>query len=303
MELRVLKYFLAVAREGSILRAAKSLHLSQPTLSTQLKNLEKELGKQLLVRGTKGSRQITLTGEGMILRKRAEEILHLVRQTEEEIVMSEDTIAGNIFIGAAETAGVRFLTRAQYQIQQQYPLIRFHVESGDKTTILENLEKGLIEFGLVIGDIDASKYESLRLPYEDTWGVLMRKKDPLARYPYIHPVDLWDQPLIFSRQEETEGTLLSWFQRENGGLNKVATYNLLYNGSLMVEEGIGYALCLEHIIHVSSDSPLCFRPLYPMMKSQVQIIWKKYAPFSKAASKYFEEIQKVCSTEHEKALI
>lgn len=287
MELRVLNYFLAVAREQSILGAAEFLHLSQPTLSRQLKDLEEELGKQLFIRG---NRRITLTEEGMILRKRAEEIVSLVRKTEDEVMLSDQTIAGNIFVGAGETDAVRFIARAEQAVQKEYPLVHFHMLSGDRITILESLDKGLSDFGLIFGEIDTSKYECLKVPFLDTWGVLMRRDSPLAGKKYIEAGDLRDQPLILSRQECTETSLLSWFQCEQEQLNIVGTYSLLYNASLMVEEGLGYALCLDKIINVSGNSRLCFRPLSPAIQSGTHIIWKKYQVLTRAAEKFLEQL-------------
>lgn len=178
MELRVLQYFLAVAREQSISAAAQSLHLSQPTLSTQLKAMEEELGKQLFIRGTKGSRKIVLTEEGMILRKRAEEILSLVRRTEDEITRLDDTIVGDVYIGAGETDTVRFFARAAKKIQKKYPDIHFHISSGNAEYVLEYLDKGLIAFGLLFGSVDSQKYEFIPISIKDTWGVLMRQDSP-----------------------------------------------------------------------------------------------------------------------------
>lgn len=289
--MRVLQYFLAVAREQSISAAAQTLHLSQPTLSTQLKAMERELGKQLLIRGTKGSRKVTLTEEGMILRKRAEEILQLVKKAEDEVAQSDETVAGNVFIGAGESDGVRYLIKAQRALQRKYPLVYFHIQSGDRKDILESLDRGLSDFGLILGDVDTSKYDDLTIPNQDTWGVLMRRDSPLAEKEVIEPEDLWDQPLILSRQECLEGVLLPWLKKERGQIHKVATYSLLFNGSLMVEEGLGYAICLDQIINTSGDSRLCFRPLFPKMEMKMHVIWKKYQVFSKAADQYLQQLR------------
>lgn len=196
MELRVLQYFLAVAREESISGAAEFLHLSQPTLSRQLKDLEDELGKQLFIRG---NRKITLTEEGMILRKRAEEITELVKKAEDEITSSDNALAGNITIGAGETDGNRFLIKAMNAIQQDYPLVQFHIVSGDKSMITEAIDRGSIDFGIVFGDIDAAKYNSIPIDYKDIWGVLMRRDAPLANNEFITAKDLIDKTLIISR--------------------------------------------------------------------------------------------------------
>lgn len=296
MELRVLQYFLAVAREQSIVRAAQSLHLSQPTLSTQIKAMEEELGKQLLIRGTKGSRKVTLTEEGMILRKRAEEILNLVQKTEREITLSDQVIVGDVYIGTGETDAVRFIARAARELYQTYPGIHYHITSGNAEFVLEQLDKGLIDFGIVFGPVDHAKYNLMPLPYKDTWGVLMRKDSLLAGKETISPEDLWDKPLIVSRQNDTNGTLTTWIKREISEIEIVATYNLLFNASLLVEEGLGYAVGLEKIINTSGDSNLCFRPLYPKREEGMCIVWKKYQVFSKASEKFMQELSKLLKT-------
>ncbi len=290
MEFRVLQYFLAVAREQSFTGAAEFLHLSQPTLSRQLKDLEDELGKQLFFRGNRG---ITLTEEGMILRKRAEEIVQLMKKTEDEIALSDGFVAGDISIGAGETDCIRFLVKAQRAVQQEYPQIYFHVQSGDRITIVEWLDRGLIDFGLIFGDVDTAKYECFEIPLRDTYGVLMRRDSPLAEKEAIRPEDLWDKPLILSRQEQAGGRLLPWFQREREQLNIVATYSLLYNGSIMVDEGVGYALCLDKIINVSGSGNLIFRPLFPKIEMGTHLIWKKYQILSKAAQKFASRLQEM----------
>ena len=278
MEIRVLQYFLAIAREQSIIRAAESLHLSQPTLSTQIKNMEEELGKQLLIRGTKGSRKVTLTEEGMILRKRAEEILDLVKKTENEIILSDNVIIGDVCIGAGETDGVRLLAKAAGKLKKLYPGIHYHISSGNAVFVREQLDKGLIDFGIIFGTPDLTKYEALKLPAKDVWGVLMPKDSPLAEKEFISPEDLWGQPLLISQQDI------------------VMTYNLLFNASLLVEEGLGYAICFDRIINTSGDSRLCFRPLYPTIEIEMYMIWKKYQVFSKPAEKFLLMMQENINT-------
>lgn len=281
MELRVLQYFLAVAREQNIMRAAQSLHLSQPTLSTQIKNMEEELGKQLLIQGTKGSRKVLLTEEGMILKKRAEEILDLVRKTEAEITLSDDIIMGDIYIGTGETDAVRMIARAAKELQNTYPGIHYHISSGNADFVTEQLDKGLIDFGIVFGQVDTDKYNSFALPAKDIWGVLMRKDSVLAGLESISPEDLWDKPLIISHQKNQGGEFEKWLQRDMSQLNIVATYNLLFNASLLVDEGLGYAIGLDKIINTTGDSRLCFRPLNPNVEVGMNIVWKKYQFFQK----------------------
>ena len=295
MELRLLEYFLAVAREQNITAAAKALHISQPALSTQLKNMEAELGKKLLIRGVKGSRKVILTEEGMILRKRAEEMLLLMRRTEEEITGFDETIAGNVFIGTGETEIVRLFAKASKKLQQKYPDIRYNISSGNAEYVLEYLDKGLIDFGLLFTEIDAQKYEAIPVPIKDTWGVLMRKNSPLAEKEMICPEDLWDKPLIVPQQKGDNAYLGRWLQREESELHIVATYNLLFNASLLVDEGLGYALCYNKLIN-TQGSNLCFRPLSPQLVAPGFIVWKKYQVFSKAANIFLQYLREMLET-------
>lgn len=287
MELRVLQYFLAVAREQNISAAAQSLHLTQPTLSRQLKELEEELGKQLMVRG---SRKITLTEDGMLLRKRAEEILELVDRTEKEVMLSDNTVSGDIYIGTGETDGVRQIARTANQLQQNYPGIHFHIVSGDAVDVCERLDKGLLDFGVLLGDIQKTKYNYMELPMKDTWGVLMRRDSPLARQDAILPQDLWDKPLILSRQMDNKSGLYRWLRKEPSELRTVATYNLIYNASLMVDEGMGYAFTLNKLVN-TTGSNLCFRPLKPKLELGMYLVWKKSQIFSKAAELFLDRLQ------------
>lgn len=288
MELRVLQYFLAVTREQSISGAAESLHLSQPTLSRQIKDMEDELGKQLIIRG---NRRITLTEEGMILRKRAEEILNLVQKTKHEITISDEIIAGDVYIGAGETDAVRLLAKAGKQLQSEYPDIHYHISSGDSTDVLESLDKGLIDFGLLFGTVDTSKYEYLEFPTKDTYGILMRKDSPLAKKDSISPKDLYDKPLIFNRNTQDGDALSTWLGKGISELNISATYNLLFNASLMVDEGLGYAFALDKIINTTGKGNLCFIPCKPALTIGMNLIWKKYQVFPKAVKIFLETFQ------------
>ncbi len=298
MELRVLQYFLAVAREQSISAAAQTLHLSQPTLSVQLKGLEEELGKPLLIRGKKGSRKVMLTEEGMILRKRAEEILSLVQKTETEISCCDEAIAGDIYIGAGETQSIRLFAKAANALQETYPDIHFHIFSGNSIYVTEQLDKGLIDFGLVYGPVDLAKYDSMNVPVLDIWGVLMRKDDPLADKQTVCPEDLWEKPLIISNQKSDDWSLSTWMKRDLEKLNIVATYNLLFNASMLTSEGFGYTLCFDGLVNTTGDSNLCFRPLSPKLQSEASIIWKKYQVLSKPAEKYLCQLQQTFAEIH-----
>ena len=296
MEFRILEYFLAVAREQNITAAAESLHISQPALSTQLKALETELGKQLLIRGVKGSRKVILTEEGMLLRKRAEEMVSLMRRTEEEITGSDETIAGNVFIGSGETEIVRLFAKVAKKLQKKYPDIRYNISSGNAEHVLEYLDKGLIDFGLLSTEIDSQKYEAIPVPIKDTWGVLMRRDSPLAEKETICPEDLWDKPLIVSHQKGDDVYLNQWLQREESELHIVATYNLLFNASLLVDEGLGYALCYNKLIN-THGSNLCFRPFDPSLEARGFIVWKKYQVLSKAANIFLQYLRELLNTE------
>lgn len=298
MELRVLQYFLAVAREQSIVRAAESLHLSQPTLSTQIRNMEEELGKQLLIRGTKGSRKVTLTEEGMILRKRAEEILDLVKKTEKEITCSDEIIIGDIYIGAGETDAMRIIAKAAKKLQKDYPGIHYHLSSGNATFVKERLDKGLLDFGIVFGEVDLIKYNAIRIPAKDVWGVLMRKDSPLASKEVISPEDLWDKPLILSQQENRGGDITQWLKKQAGELNITATFNLIFNASILVDEGLGYAISFDRIINTTGNSNLCFRPLTPKVEAEMSLIWKKYQILSKPAEKFLTILKEQLNDDH-----
>ena len=264
MEIRMLKYFITIAREQNISAAAEKLHLSQPTLSRQIKDMEDELGKQLFIRG---NRKITLTEDGMILRKRAEEILDLVQKAENEIAVSDKLISGEIIIGTGEVDGVRIVAKTAKKLSEQYPNIQYNIISGDSVDIIEKLDKGLIDFAVLVGyAIDISKYDSVKLPNKETWGVLMKNDCVLAQKEYVTAQDLWDKSLIVSRQAIKGKILTDWLEKDISQLNIIAYYNLVYNASLMVEEGLGYALCIDKIINITEDSNICFKPFYPNLE-------------------------------------
>ena len=287
MELRVLEYFLAVAREQIISAAAASLHLSQPTLSVQLRQLEQELGKPLLIRGSNGTRKITLTQEGMILRKRAEEIIALVHKTENEITFDDAHLSGDIAIGAGETQSIRLLARVGKTLNQHYPDLHYHIISGNAEFVYSQLDQGSIDFGLVFGHVNTTKYEYLPLPDKDQWGVLMRNDSPLAHLCGIQPQDLMDKPLILSHQDDVNGVISPWFKTSLTHLNIVATYNLVFNASIMTREGLGYTITLDHLIN-TDHSELVFVPLDPPLYSSASIIWKKYQILSKPVQKFLD---------------
>ncbi|MBQ3935932.1 MAG: LysR family transcriptional regulator [Ruminococcus sp.] len=286
MDIRVLKYFLAVAREQSFSQAAERLYLSQPTLSRQLKELEDELGKQLFIRDNKG---VTLTEEGMMLRKRAEEIIELVDKTADEVRQSSDRIGGKVYIGAGETYAFKLIADTAQKLQAEYPDIKFSIFSGDGTDVLDRLDKGLVDFGIVFQSADPAKYESVEIPLHDIWGVLMRKDSPLADKKGITLNDLRGCPLIIPRQPNHNTMISDMLEKKAPDANIVAEINLIYNASVMVKEGMGYALTLDRLINVSGDSEICFVPLVPKMEATCRFVWKRYPIFTKAAEKFLEQ--------------
>lgn len=288
MELKNLTTFLAVAEKETISAAAKHLHLSQPSLSRQLMDLEKELGVTLF---TRGNRKITLTEDGLLFRKRAEEIVELLEKTRSEFLSPRDTIADNVSIGAGETYVIQLLGKIIKEIQVEYPNIKFHFYSGNADEVKERLDKGLLDFGVIISPVDVKKYDSLRLPAKDIWGVLMRKDSPLAVKEVITPKDLWDVPLITSRQSLVSSELSKWLKKDLKKLTVVATYNLVYNASKLVEEGVGYGLTLDKLVNFAPDSPLCFRKLSPTLESNLDVIWKNTQVFSKASGLFLERMK------------
>lgn len=287
MELRVLRYFLEAAREGNITKAAAYLHVSQPTLSRQLKDLEEELGKKLFVRS---NYSIRLTEEGMLLQKRAEDILAMVDKTEAEFKALDEINGGDVHIGCAESEGIEFLLRAVKELQRKYPQIRYHFYSSGTDFVHERIDKGLLDFAIIVEEVNLSKYNYLKLPYSDTWGLLMRKDDPMASKPYVQLEDLLTLPLITSRQS-LSADMPKWFGELQDRLNIVATYDLVFNASVMVRECIGYALSFEHLVYTGADSELHFCPLLPELKSPMYVIWKKHQVFTPAAKLLLQEVQ------------
>lgn len=292
MEIRVLKYFLAVAREGSITGAANSLHLTQPTLTRQLQELEKELGQKLLIRG---KYKISLTPEGLILRKRAEEIIEMVEKTEAEFQSISETVSGDIYIGGGESDAFKYIAKVIKELQAEYPKIKFHIYSGNAEDVTEKLDRGLLDFGVLIQPIDLSKYDYIPMPEKDIWGLLMRKDNPLAEKSEIKLEDLMGVPLLASRQMSPkyskDSGFLDWFGDKFDQLNITVTYNLIYNAAIMVETGVGCAVTLDKLANTSQNSKICFRPLSPRLDSGLDIVWKKNQVFSPAAKLFLERLQ------------
>lgn len=284
MEIRTMEYYLAVVREGTISAAAESLHVAQPSLSRQMKELEDELHTTLFIRG---NRKITLTEEGMILRKRAEEMVRLAQMTQEEIAQVRNNITGTVRIGAGESHAFHYLSRAASEIVKRQPDIHFQIVSGDTEDLMDQLNSGLIDFALIFTEVDHTLYQNIELPAEDGFGVLMPKDCELSRKEQIHYSDLEGLSLIISR------AALPIFSNseEFAHLHIVATYNLIYNASLLVEDGLGYAICFDKLINTTGDSHLCQRSLVPETKKPGNLIWKKYQILSPAVQMFIDVVR------------
>ena len=287
MEIRVLRYFLETAREGNMTRAAERLFISQPTMSKQLKELENELGAKLFIRS---NYSIRLTEAGMLLRDRAEDILSLVAKTEAEFKSLEETNSGDIFVGAPESEAMSLFAEAVHTLQKNYPRIRCNIYSGNLSDVCERLDKGLLDFAIVMSYVDLSKYNYLELPMKDTWGILMRKDDPLAGKSSFAASDLDKLPLICSRQWIDQESP-RWLGAAAKDMNIVATYNLVFNGSVMVRAGMGYAVVLDKLVNTGEESDLTFIPLSGVPQTEMYVIWRKYQTFTPIAYLLLQELK------------
>ena len=290
MELRVLRYFLAVANEGSVSRAAAALHVTQPTLSRQLMDLEEELGTRLFRRS---SRSTTLTESGVYFRRRAEEIVALADAAQAEFRGQEGTISGEIAIGGGESPGFALLAEAAKRVQSAHPGVHFRLYSGNGNDVTERLERGVLDFALFIAPIDLSRYHTLELPTRDTWGALMPADSPLASCASIRPEQLRDKPLLISSQSRVDTMLSEWFGEDIHRLCIAARGNLLYNLSHMVRQGMGYAVTLGGIINTAGESELVFRPLEPPLEAALHLAWLKSRPVSRAAALWLHTLREM----------
>lgn len=289
MEIRVLRYFIEIAREGNMSRAAETLHVSQPTLSKQMKELEKELGKKLFKRG---STTLTLTDEGMLLRKRAEDILEMVDKTTDEFKALDNIMGGDVQIGCAESYLIKYLARAIGQLKADYPLLRYHLSSGNTEQVTEKLDKGLLDFAVIAEPPSLSKYNYIEIPGSDIWGLLMKRDNPLAKKKTIVVDDLLGLDLICSAQA-IKVDIPRWCGEKVDMLNFTGTTNLFYNGSVFVKEGLGSMLTFDRLADTGTDSGLCFRPLSPALETKMYVIWKKYQVFTPIANLLINELKNI----------
>jgi len=292
MEFRVLRYFVEAAREGSMSRAAAKLHVSQPAMSQQLKALEEELGRKLFQRS---NYSIRLTAEGLLFRRRAEDILEMVHKTKTEFETMGGEIAGDVYIGCAESYAVEGLARAIHAMREKNKKIRCHLYSGNGEDLFYRLDGGLLDFSLTLQSVDASKYNSLTLPSEDVWGVILRKDNPLAKKKRIRAADLVGEALICSREAMNE-EYPRWFGDALEKHDAAITYNLVYNAAIMVREGLGCLLTLDKLVDTGADSDLCFRPLQPKMTSALHFIWRKQQLLTPAAEALLREMRAMYGT-------
>ena len=292
MELRVLKYFLAIAREGSLTKASAVLNVTQPTISRQIQDLESELGQRLFDRGNK---TLALTPEGVLFRRRAEEILELTEKTRAEFSAMGGVLAGDVHIGCAETKSFYELSLIFAAIQKQYPDVHFHLYSGNDEDVLHRLDSGILDFGVLLEPFDISRYSSLRLPLKERWGLILLNSHPLARQPSIKKEELYGLPLIFSRQAQNANPaangVISWFGDGFPRLNIVATFNMLFNAVMMVKAGVGSVVSIDRIITSGNEDDICFRPFEPPLESRLAMIWKKDRLFSNPARLLLERME------------
>ena len=288
MEIRVLRYFLTVVREGGINRAAEVLHITQPTLSRQLSQLEEEVGVKLFHRG---ARKITLTNEGILLRRRAEEILSLVDRTEKELTEQEELVEGRIVIGCGELAAMQILPEIIESFHKQYPLVSYDIFTANADLVKEQMEKGLIDIGMLLEPIDMEKFDFIRMTGKERWVVLMRPDDPLANRDVVSAKDLENLPLILPRRTNIQNELSNWLGESFQSTKVLFTSNLSTNGAIMVQKGLAYAIVIEGSLPFWDKEKITYRPLYPELIANSVLVWKKKQPFTLAAGKFIEHLR------------
>lgn len=288
MDIRLLEYFLAVAKSGNITRAAEQLHITQPTISRQLMELEEMVGSPLLIRG---KRQVTLTEAGVLFQQRAEEIVSLMEKTLRDIADQDDLLGGTVAIGCVETCASRMLPKVLAGFSAQYPNVKYELYSADGDDIREKLDRGDLDFGILVEPIEAAKYDFFRLPYWETWGILMRRDDPLAQKAAIGRDSLLNIPLCLPRREIVREHIAGWFGVEQSQLNVFAGHNLLNNAALLAEAGLCYVVCVGGSFEIRGGENLCFVPLTPERTTGHVLAWKKNRVFHSAANRFKEYVQ------------
>lgn len=288
VETRLLHYFLTVARERNITNAAKALHITQPTLSRQMALLEDELGTKLFLRD---SRPLSLTDEGLLLRRRAEEILELVEKTEAEVSAREEQVEGTVSIGCGELASVKLLTELIADFSQRYPRVFFDVYTANADQIKRRMDDGLTDIGLLLEPVDMEHYEYIRMPVKERWAAVMPSGVPLARREHVTAKDLADIPVIMPSRQKVHDEVASWFGSYYEKLRVMGVSNLSTNAALMVRAGLGYALIIEGALPFLEQSEVRMVPLYPELTATSVLAWKRGQPFPTAASRFLEHIK------------
>lgn len=287
MEIRVLKYFLTTVNEGNITRAADLLHITQPTLSRQLMELEHELGTTLMIRG---KRALTLTDDGILFKQRAEEIVELTERTSREF-LTGNAISGVITLGATEAVGSRTLAGLMKRFAEKYPDVQFDLYNEMADNVKDRVDKGLIDIGFVLEPVETTKYEFMRISQKETWGILVPSDHPLAERDRVSTKEVMAYPLILPKRENVRNEILNWMQVEESQLQITANYTLLSNVVLLVEEGMGCAVCLDGALAIGERSRLRFVPFYPEHVTKSVLLWKKKRLFSPAASLFIQMIR------------
>ena len=287
MEIRTLRYFLAVAREENMSRAADLLHVTQPTLSKALKALEDELGKKLF---TRHSFSISLTEEGVLLRDRAEDLVYMADKIEQEFLSLDDITGGDIYFGLAESYQIRYLAKEIREFKKIYPDLRYHITSGDTEQVTEKLDKGLLDFAVICTAPDERKYSYILFPEADYFGAAVPSDSELAKKEHITAEDLIGLPL-FSSEQSWENDIRPWAKENFSKLHLEGSFRLAYNGSMFAKEGLGILLTLNNLLDTSPESGLVFRPLYPHLEMKMYLIWNKYQSFTPIAERFMKQIQ------------
>ena len=285
MDIRSLRYFLAVAREENMTRASELLHVTQPTLSRAIRALEEELGKKLF---TRHSFHISLTEEGVLLRDRAEDLVTMADKIEQEFLSLDDITGGELYLGLAESYQIRYLARQLRALKGQYPGLRYHITSGDTEQVTEKLDKGLLDFAVLCEEPEARKYDSILFPEGDLWGLILPENDALAKKETILADDLVGLPL-FTSEQGWEGDIKRWAGDRFSQLHLEGSSRLAYNASLFVREGLGYQLTFRHLVDTSPGSGLTFRPLSPALEVRLYLIWNRYQTFTPIAERFLAQ--------------
>lgn len=287
MEIRTLRYFLAVAREENMTRAADLLHVTQPTLSKQLKALEEDLGKKLFVRH---SFSIELTDEGVLLKARAEDLVRMADKIEQEFVSLDDITGGDLYLGLAESEQIRYLAREIRTLKNQLPNLHYHITSGDTEQVIEKLNKGILDFAVLAETPDPARYESIPFPVNDVWGLVVREDSPLAKKKKIRVKDLYGLPLFCSEQS-WRNEIPVWAKENMDKLTLEGSFRLSYNASMFVKEGLGCLLTFKGLIDTSESSGLVFRPLDPLCETVLYLTWNRYQSFTPAAERFLSQVK------------